>query len=166
MWDVKPPCLIGVALFHYTRVLLYYWHCFTTFAWPTDARPALLYRNGQWFRGGLVFKTHRHFYHSALASRVMQKKKKKKKKKPALRYPRRNQRKFEPVERRGTFHPRLFGPLERLRENLADFNEKRFKNLYQDRLDGPITGHVLVQISRFLKSFSAKLAKFSRNRAI
>jgi len=27
---------------------------------------------------------------------------------------------------------------------LADFNENIFKNLYQDRLDGPITGHVLV----------------------
>jgi len=54
---------------------------------------------------------------------------------------------------------------ERLRENLADFNEKLFKNLYQDRLDGPITGHVLVQISRFLKGFSAKSAKFSRNRS-
>ena len=36
--------------------------------------------------------------------------------------------------------------VERLRENLADFNEKLFKNLYQDSLDGPITGHVLVQI--------------------
>ena len=55
--------------------------------------------------------------------------------------------------------------LKRLHENLADFSEKLFKNLYQDRLDGPITGHVLVQISRFLKSFSAKSAKFSRNRS-
>ena len=52
--------------------------------------------------------------------------------------------------------------VERLRENLADFNENFFKTLYQDRLDIPITGHVLVQISRFLKSFSAKSAKFSR----
>ena len=40
--------------------------------------------------------------------------------------------------------------LERLRENLADFNEKLFKNLYQNRLDGQILGHVLVQI--FLNS--------------
>jgi len=40
--------------------------------------------------------------------------------------------------------------LERLRENLADFNEKLFKNLYQNRLDGQITGHVLAQI--FLNS--------------
>ena len=55
--------------------------------------------------------------------------------------------------------------LERLRENLADFAEKLFKNLYQDRVDGLITGHVLVQMSRFLKSFSAKSAKFSRNRS-
>ena len=55
--------------------------------------------------------------------------------------------------------------VERLRENLADFNEKLFKNLYQDRLDGPITGHVVVQNSRFLESFSAKSAKFSRNRS-
>ena len=55
--------------------------------------------------------------------------------------------------------------MERLRENLDDFNEKLSKNLYQDRLDGLITGHVLVQISRFLKRFSAKSAKFSRNRS-
>ena len=55
--------------------------------------------------------------------------------------------------------------VERLRENLADFNEKLYKNLYQDRLDGPIKGHVLVQISRFLKSFSAKSAQFSCNRS-
>ena len=34
--------------------------------------------------------------------------------------------------------------VERLRENWADFNEKLFKNLYQNRLDGQITGHVLV----------------------
>ena len=40
--------------------------------------------------------------------------------------------------------------VERLRENLADFNEKLFKNLYQNRLDGQIAGHVLVQI--FLNS--------------
>ena len=40
--------------------------------------------------------------------------------------------------------------VERLRKNLADFNEKLFKNLYQNRLDGEITGHVLVQI--FLNS--------------
>jgi hypothetical protein len=57
------------------------------------------------------------------------------------------------------------GAVERLWENLADFNEKLFKNLYQDRFDGLITGHVLVQISRFLESFSAKPAKFSRNRS-
>ena len=55
--------------------------------------------------------------------------------------------------------------VERLRENLAGFNEKLFKNLYQDRVDGPITGHVLVQVSRFRKSFSAKSAKFPRNRS-
>ena len=30
--------------------------------------------------------------------------------------------------------------VKRLRENLADFDETLFKNLYQDRLDGPITG--------------------------
>ena len=40
--------------------------------------------------------------------------------------------------------------VERLRENLADFNEKLFKKLYQNRLDGHITCHVLVQI--FLNS--------------
>ena len=40
--------------------------------------------------------------------------------------------------------------VERLRENLADFNEKLFKKLYQNRLDGRITCHVLVQI--FLNS--------------
>jgi hypothetical protein len=55
--------------------------------------------------------------------------------------------------------------VERLRENLADSNEKLFKNLCQELLDGPIAGHVLVQISRFRKSFSAKSAKFSRNRS-
>ena len=59
----------------------------------------------------------------------------------------------------------LTDPVERVLENLADFNEKHFKNLYQGRLDGPITGHVLVQFSRFLKSFSAESAKFSRNRS-
>ena len=40
--------------------------------------------------------------------------------------------------------------VERLWENLADFNKKLFKDLYQNRLDGQITGHVLVQI--FLNS--------------
>jgi len=40
--------------------------------------------------------------------------------------------------------------VERLRENLADFNEIFFKNSYQNRLVGQITGHVLVQI--FLNS--------------
>jgi hypothetical protein len=49
-----------------------------------------------------------------------------------------------------SFLPRRLGKIERLRENFADFNEKLFKNLYQDRLDGQITGHVLVQI--FLNS--------------
>jgi hypothetical protein len=47
------------------------------------------------------------------------------------------------------YEPRV-GSVERLRENLADFNEKLFKNLYQNRLDGQVTGHVLVQI--FLNS--------------
>ena len=42
------------------------------------------------------------------------------------------------------------GLIERLRENLADFNEKLFKNSYQNRLDGQITGHVLVHF--FLNS--------------
>ena len=36
--------------------------------------------------------------------------------------------------------------LERLRGNLADFNEKLFKNLYQNLSDGQFTGHALVQI--------------------
>ena len=48
--------------------------------------------------------------------------------------------------RRGEGHDAV----ERLRENLADFNEKLFKNLYQNRLDGQVTGHVLVQF--FLNS--------------
>ena len=39
--------------------------------------------------------------------------------------------------------------LERLRENLADFNNKHFQNLYHNRLDGLITGHVLAQILEF-----------------
>jgi len=33
---------------------------------------------------------------------------------------------------------------------LADFTRFFFKNLYQNRLGGPIACHVLVQISRFL----------------
>jgi len=36
-------------------------------------------RNVKRFRGGLVFKAHRLFYHSTLGSRVIMKKKKKKK---------------------------------------------------------------------------------------
>ena len=59
-----------------------------------------------------------------------------------------------------SFQPRV---VERLRENLADSTRKLFKNLYQDLLDGPVACHVLVQNSRFLKYFSFKLAKFSRN---
>jgi len=53
-----------------------------------------------------------------------------------------------------------------LRENLADSTGKKIRNLYQKRLDGPIACHVLVQKSRFLKVFSLKSAKFSRNRSI
>ena len=34
----------------------------------------------------------------------------------------------------------------RLRCKSADYNEKCVQNLYQTRLDGPITGHILVQI--------------------
>ena len=36
---------------------------------------ALLYRNVQWFRGGLVFKAHRRVYHSTLGSRDIKQKK-------------------------------------------------------------------------------------------
>ena len=36
----------------------------------------LLHRNVQRFRGGLVFKAHRHLYHSTLGLRVIKKKKK------------------------------------------------------------------------------------------
>jgi len=39
----------------------------------------------------------------------------------------------------------LLWAVERLPQHLADFNEKCLQNLYQNRLDGPITGHVLVQ---------------------
>jgi len=35
----------------------------------------LLYRNVQWFRGGLVFKAHRPVYHSTLGVRVTKKNK-------------------------------------------------------------------------------------------
>ena len=35
----------------------------------------LLYRNVQWFRGGLVFMVHRLLYHTTLGSRVINKKK-------------------------------------------------------------------------------------------
>jgi len=39
---------------------------------------ALLSRNVEWVRGGLVSKAHRLLYHSALGSRVIKKKKKEK----------------------------------------------------------------------------------------
>ena len=35
--------------------------------------------------------------------------------------------------------------VERLRGNLADFNEKHLQDLYQNRLDGPIASHILIQ---------------------
>ena len=41
--------------------------------------------------------------------------------------------------------------VEQLRENLADSMRNIFRNLYQNRLDGPIACHVLIQNSRFLK---------------
>ena len=49
--------------------------------------------------------------------------------------------------------------LERLRENLADSTRKLYKNLYQNRLDGPIACHVLVQNSRFLKRFLVEIGQ-------
>ena len=47
--------------------------------------------------------------------------------------------------------------LERLREDVADSKRNNFKNLYQNRLDGPIACHVLVQNSRFLKMFLVEI---------
>jgi hypothetical protein len=43
--------------------------------------------------------------------------------------------------------------VKRLRENLADFKQKHFQNLYQSCIDGLITGHVLVQHFEFMKRF-------------
>jgi len=43
--------------------------------------------------------------------------------------------------------------VERLRENLAGFNEKPFQNLCQKGSDGPVTCHVLVLNLEFLKMF-------------
>ena len=40
--------------------------------------------------------------------------------------------------------------IERLRENLADFNKKHLRTVYQHRSDGPVTSHVLVNNFRFL----------------
>jgi len=97
------------------------------------------------FRGGLVFKAHRLLYHSTLGLRVIKK-----------------EGEGEKNEARA---PNTASPAERLRENLADFNEKLFQNLYQSRLDGPVTCHVLVQISRFLIFFCLKSAKCFRNRS-
>ena len=54
-------------------------------------------------------------------------------------------------------------PLERLRENLADSTRNIFRNLHQNRLDGPVACHVLVQNSRFRKCLSLKSAKSSRD---
>jgi len=50
--------------------------------------------------------------------------------------------------------------MERWRENMADFNKKSFKYLYQNRLDGPIARHVLVQISRFSNIFLHEIRNF------
>ena len=41
------------------------------------AQEQLLHRNVQRFRGGLVFKAHRHLYHSTLGLRVIKKRKEK-----------------------------------------------------------------------------------------
>ena len=49
--------------------------------------------------------------------------------------------------------------LERLRGNLADFNEIFFQNVYT-RSDGPITGHVLVKILDFWEKISSNLPFF------
>ena len=49
--------------------------------------------------------------------------------------------------------------LERLRENLVDFNEKLFKILYQNRLDGQITGPG-TKFLEFLKCFSQNRPRF------
>ena len=46
--------------------------------------------------------------------------------------------------------------LERLQGNSANFNKKEFQDLYQNRLDGPITGHVLEYFFRSLKMFICK----------
>jgi len=43
---------------------------------PGAGQEQLLIRNVKRFRGGLVFKAHRLFYHSTLGSRVIKKKKK------------------------------------------------------------------------------------------
>jgi hypothetical protein len=55
-------------------------------------------------------------------------------------------------------------PVERL-QSFADFNERHCQNLYQNRLDGPIMGHVLVHNSQLQGLFSMKSAKVSRNRS-
>ena len=47
--------------------------------------------------------------------------------------------------------------VERSRENLADSTRNVFKNLYRNRLGGPIACHVLVQNSRFLKIFFVEI---------
>ena len=49
--------------------------------------------------------------------------------------------------------------LEWLRETVSDSTRNIFKNLYQDSLDGPIVGHVLVQISRFLEKFLVEIGQ-------
>jgi len=56
--------------------------------------------------------------------------------------------------------------LDRLRENLADFEEIFFQDLYQNRSDGPFTCHVQVPISQFLEKFPLEFGKVSRKRSI
>jgi len=50
--------------------------------------------------------------------------------------------------------------MERWWKNMADFNKKYFEYLYQNRLDGPIARHVLVQISRFSNIFLHGISHF------